>query len=41
MKGGCAALEESLPLALQPVKAAGIKQAIVASRKMLFESSTI
>jgi len=41
MKGGCVALWESLPLALQPVKTAGIKQAIAAIRKMLFESDTI
>jgi hypothetical protein len=41
MKGGSAALCESLPLALQPVKTAGIKQAIVAIRKMLFGSDAI
>jgi len=41
MKGGCAALGESLPLALQPVKAAEIKQAIVAIRRMLFEGDRI
>jgi hypothetical protein len=41
MKGGCAVLGESLPLALQPVKTVEIKQVIVAIRKMLFESDAI
>jgi len=41
MKGGWAAFGESLPLALQPVKTAGIKEAIVAIRRMFFESDAI
>jgi hypothetical protein len=35
------ALGESLPLALQPYNATEAKEAIVAIRKMLFDSDTI
>jgi len=39
MKGGCVALWESLPLALQPVSATETKQAIVVIRKMFFDDA--